>query len=120
MARKLGASQVTAIDYDPVCCESTIENTLLNHESNIVVICGSKEVIPDERFDTIMANINRNILLDQIESYSRVLKPGGELFLSGFYEAGDLGIITDEAAKFGLKYACHKTENDWAAAKLIR
>jgi len=120
MARKLGASNVIAIDYDPVCCESTIENTLLNHESNITVLCGSKEVIPNEPFDIILANINRNILLDQIESYARVLKPAGKLYLSGFYEAADLGIVTNEAAIHGLKYDYHKTENDWAAVKLVR
>ena len=120
MARKLGASNVTAIDYDPVCCASTIENTLLNHEANISVLCGSKEVIPNERFDTILANINRNILLDQIPSYAGALNEGGELYLSGFYEAADLGIITSEATKYGLKYAHHKTENDWAAVKFIR
>ena len=120
MARKLGASTVTAIDYDPVCCASTIENTQLNNEFNIIVLFGSKEIIPNEWFDTILANINRNILLDQIESYAKVLKPGGELYLSGFYEAADLGILCSEAEKFDLKYAYHKTENDWAAVKFIR
>src|ERR1700712_3291975 len=47
MAAKLGATDITAIDYDPVCCESTIENTQLNDISNVQALCGSKEVIPD-------------------------------------------------------------------------
>ena len=93
LASKLGAADITAIDYDPVCYESTIENSALNDINNIKAICGSKEAIPDEQFDVILANINRNILLDQMERYSEVLKPGGEIYFSGFYESPDLDII---------------------------
>jgi ribosomal protein L11 methyltransferase len=120
MASKLGADKVTAIDYDIVCFESTLENAQLNNIDNITAICGSKEVIPDEHYDTILANINRNILLDQIQRYSEVLKPEGELYLSGFYEQPDLDIIMDEARKYGLKYIIHKNNNDWVAAKFIK
>ncbi len=120
MASKLGAAKVTAIDYDVVCFESTLENALLNNIDNITAICGSKEVIPDEQYDTILANINRNILLDQMQRYSEVLKPEGELYLSGFYEQPDLDIIMDEARKHGLKYIIHKNDNDWVAAKFIK
>ena len=120
MASKLGAAKVTAIDYDVVCFESTLENAQLNNIDNITAICGSKEVIPDEQFDTILANINRNILLDQIQHYSEVLKPEGELYLSGFYEQPDLDIIMDEARKYGLKYIIHKNDSDWVAAKFIK
>jgi ribosomal protein L11 methyltransferase len=84
MASKLGATRVTAIDYDPVCYESTIENSALNNIDNITPLCGSKEVIPNEQYDTILANINRNILLDQMERYAEVLKPEGEIYFSGF------------------------------------
>ncbi len=94
MASKLGAAEITAIDYDPVCYESTIENAQLNGIINIKALCGSKEAIPDEQYDTILANINRNILLDQIQRYAEVLKPGGEIYFSGFYETPDLEIIT--------------------------
>jgi ribosomal protein L11 methyltransferase len=117
MAEKLGAAEVTAIDYDQVCCDSALENSALNHSKNIGVLYGSREAIPDEQFDMVLANINRNILLDQIERYSEVLKPGGKLFLSGFYEALDLEIITLEAAKHGLKYIAHQKDKDWVAAK---
>jgi ribosomal protein L11 methyltransferase len=120
MASKLGALTVTAIDYDPVCFESTIENAQLNNIENITALCGSKEVIPDAQFDTILANINRNILLDQMERYSEALKPGGEIYLSGFYEDPDLSIITDEAAKNGLSYISHKKDKDWVAAKFVK
>jgi ribosomal protein L11 methyltransferase len=120
LASKLGAVAITAIDYDIVCYESTIENSALNGIHNIKAICGSKEVIPDELFDTILANINRNILLDQIARYSEVLKSGGEIYFSGFYESPDLDIIKDEAARHGLKYVSHKKTKEWVAARFIK
>ena len=120
MAAKLNAAEITAIDYDPVCYDSTIENSALNHVTNIIPLCGSKEAIPDEQYDTILANINRNILLDQMERYAQVLKPGGEIYFSGFYESPDLEIITDEARKHGLKYITHKKTNDWVATKFVK
>jgi ribosomal protein L11 methyltransferase len=120
MAAKLGATDIMAIDYDPVCYDSTLENTQLNNISNIKALCGSKETIPNEQYDIILANINRNILLDQMQRYSEVLKSDGEIYLSGFYEAPDLDIIMDEARKYGIKYIIHKKNKDWVAAKFIK
>jgi ribosomal protein L11 methyltransferase len=119
LAAKLGAEDITAIDYDMVCYESTIENAALNNVNNIKALCGSKEVIPAEQYEIILANINRNILLDQMERYAEVLKPGGEIYFSGFYESPDLDIITDEARKYNLKYIIHKKDKDWVAAKFV-
>ncbi|MDB5004840.1 MAG: ribosomal protein methyltransferase [Mucilaginibacter sp.] len=120
MAAKLGAADIAAIDYDPVCYESTIENSQLNNITNIQALCGSKEVIPDEQYDIILANINRNILIDQMARYAEALKPDGEIYFSGFYEMPDLDIITDEARKYGLKYISHKKDKEWVAAKFIK
>jgi ribosomal protein L11 methyltransferase len=120
LASKLGAETVTAIDYDPVCFDSTIENSALNNIDNIIPLCGSKEVIPDEPYQIILANINRNILLDQIQRYSEVLQPEGEIYFSGFYETPDLEMITDEARKYGLKYIGHLKMKDWVAAKFVK
>jgi len=120
MASKLGATEITAIDYDPVCYDSTIENATLNGIENITALCGSKEAIPDEQYDVILANINRNILLDQMQRYSEALKPDCELYLSGFYEYPDLDIIMDEARKYGIKFIIHKLNNNWVAAKFIK
>ncbi|MBC7399799.1 MAG: 50S ribosomal protein L11 methyltransferase [Mucilaginibacter sp.] len=119
LAAKLGAKDITAIDYDDICYDSTIENSALNNISNIKALCGSKEAIPNEQYDIILANINRNILLDQMERYAEVLKPGGEIYFSGFYEDPDLEIITDEARKYNLKYITHKKDKEWVAAKFI-
>jgi len=120
LASKLGAKSVTAIDYDPVCYDSTIENSALNHIDNIIPLCGSKEVIPNEQYQIILANINRNILLDQIQRYSEVLQSEGEIYFSGFYETPDLEMITDEARKYGLKYISHLKMKDWVAAKFVK
>lgn len=120
MAAKLNAAEITAIDYDSVCYDSTIENSALNHIDNIMPLCGSKEAIPDELYDIILANINRNILLDQMQRYAEVLKPEGEIYFSGFYESPDLEIIIDEARKHGLKYIIHKKTDNWVAAKFIK
>jgi ribosomal protein L11 methyltransferase len=120
MAAKLGAESIVAIDYDPVCYDSTIENAQLNNIDNITALCGSKEAIPAEQYDTILANINRNILIDQMARYAEALKPEGEIYFSGFYETPDLDIITDEARKYGLKYIIHKKDKEWVAAKFVK
>jgi ribosomal protein L11 methyltransferase len=120
MAAKLGAADIMAIDYDPVCYESTIENSALNNITNIAALCGSKEAIPAEQYDTILANINRNILIDQMPRYAEALKTDGEIYFSGFYESPDLDIITEEARKYGLKYIIHKKDKDWVAAKFVK
>ncbi len=120
LAAKKGAGHLTAIDYDQVCYESTLENAQLNHISNIDVICGGKESIPETSFDIIFANINRNILLDQISRYSEVLKKNGEIVFSGFYESPDLEMIKEACSKTGMNYLDHKKINDWVAARFIK
>jgi ribosomal protein L11 methyltransferase len=120
LASKLGAAQLTAIDYDMLCYKSTFENTALNQVKGVHIICGSKDDIPNEEYDVILANINRNILTDQMDRYSEVLKPGGEIYFSGFYEHNDLDIIKEEAQQQGLSYVSHKTANHWVAAKFVK
>jgi len=117
LAAKLGAKTLMAIDYDDVCYESTLENAALNNVENLEALCGSKEVIPNEEYDIILANINRNILLDQIGRYAEVLKAEGKIFFSGFYLDPDLSMITAECAKYGIKYLDHKQNGDWVAAQ---
>jgi ribosomal protein L11 methyltransferase len=120
LAEKLGAVELDAIDYDSLCYESTLENTALNQCSQINALCGSKEAIPDKAYDIILANINRNILLDQLDRYSDVLLPGGKLYLSGFYEHPDLEILKEKAATLNLVYQEHRVNKDWTAAKFIK
>jgi ribosomal protein L11 methyltransferase len=120
LAAKRGAKEIVAIDNDEVCYRSAIENSALNEISNLTSFCGSKETIPNQNFDVILANINRNILLDQIESYAKVLLTGGSIFFSGFYEEPDLQMITAHCAQFNLVYVDHKKINDWVAAKFVK
>lgn len=120
LAAKKGAAALTAIDYDQVCYESTVENAALNNINNVEIICGGKEVIPDASYDVILANINRNILLDQIERYAAVLKSGGEIVYSGFYESPDLEMIKVASSAAGMHYQDHKKINDWVAARFIK
>lgn len=120
LASKLGAGEVIAIDYDEVCFASTVENSALNRIDNIVALCGSKEVIPNLSFDIILANINRTILLDQIETYAERLSNDGALFLSGFYEGTDLNMLVEKANLFGLEYVTHHELNTWVAAQFVK
>lgn len=117
LAAKKGASKLLAIDNDEVCYQSSIENAALNGIDYLVAICGGKEVIPAAEFDIILANINRNILLDQIPVYANVLKPGGSIFFSGFYESPDLGMIKNACEPFGINYVDHKKIGEWVAAR---
>ncbi|KIO75500.1 ribosomal protein L11 methyltransferase [Pedobacter lusitanus] len=120
LAAKKGAEELVAIDNDDVCYLSTIENSALNNIHNITALCGGKETIPVRAYDIILANINRNILLDQIPVYAGVLKSGGEIFFSGFYESPDLQMIKDACAQLDINYLDHKKIGDWVAARFIK
>lgn len=117
LAAKMGASALVAIDNDEICYLSTIENAALNAINTITPICGGKEVIPSSAmFDVILANINRNILLDQIAVYATVLRQGGSIYFSGFYANPDLGMITKECELYGISYVDHSSIGEWVAA----
>jgi len=120
LAAKLGAAQVLAIDNDPVCVASVEENKVRNEVACIATACGSVDLIQGLRFDVILANINRNILIDQMEAYSRSLAPNGVLYMSGFYEGHDLDILKNAAASHGLAYTGHEAMDSWAAARFIK
>jgi len=120
LAAKRGATALVAIDYDEVCYLSTLENTALNDVKHIEAICGGKEVIPATSFEVILANINRNILLDQIPAYAQVLTSGGHIFFSGFYESPDLDMIKEACEKLGIVYKDHQKIGDWVAAQFIK
>ncbi|WP_069659411.1 50S ribosomal protein L11 methyltransferase [Arcticibacter eurypsychrophilus] len=119
LAAKRGATDLTAIDYDPLCYDSTLENTSHNGAGFIKVLLGSKEAIPAVQYDYLLANINRNILLDQMERYSEALVKGGILILSGFYKA-DCEILLKEARKYSLILVDQKLTDDWASLKLVK
>ncbi|MCS4229205.1 50S ribosomal protein L11 methyltransferase [Sphingobacterium sp. BIGb0165] len=120
LASKKGANAVLAVDYDEICVDSVIENRLLNTVDNIETICGSFEVLEGRIFDTILANINRNILLEQLPQYALSINKNGELYLSGFYEQEDLAMLGDTAESLGFEFISKKVLNNWCAAKFVK
>ncbi|MCC8360764.1 50S ribosomal protein L11 methyltransferase [Salinimicrobium sediminilitoris] len=116
VAEKRGASQLDAIDIDNWCYQNTQENVERNECIKIEAFEGGAELLQDRHYDVIIANINRNILLEDMPSYNRSLNPGGEMYLSGFY-SGDIPVIKAECEKYGLEYEDSKEREEWVALK---
>jgi len=111
-ASMLGAKHVLAIDIDNQCIINSLEIIELNKVANIHVMQGDIEALEDKSGDIILANINRNILLNQIKTYRKVLPNGGLLMMSGFYEH-DLGMIDEECQNSGFEQISNNTNNNW-------
>lgn len=118
LASMCGAKPVVAIDIDPWCTENSIENIEKNGVEPIEVLLGGAELLSDKKFDIIIANINRNILLTDIKKYSASLNEGGALFMSGFY-LEDIPIIEKEANDNGLVLTGFQQKNNWVVVKTI-
>jgi len=114
LAHMRGATSVDAIDIDTWCFENALENVQRNNAEGVNVILGGAEQLQDRYYDTIIANINRNILLADIPAYAKCLSSGGRLLLSGFYES-DLEAIKGACAAVGIEYVSHKKKDDWVA-----
>lgn len=115
LARKRGSYPVTAVDNDVWAYNNSLENLANNDISDTEVIEGDAVSISGRKFNIIMANINRNILLNDIPVYSGCLTEKGMLLVSGFY-LEDLPAIRDCASRTGLEPAGHRSENNWVAA----
>ena len=119
LAAMRGAVNIVAIDIDKWCTENSIENILLNKVQGIDVQLGGAELLQDMKFDIILANINRNILLADMEAYANCLLAGGELFMSGFYTQ-DIPLIEAEANKNGLELISFNEKNNWVVVRTIK
>lgn len=119
LAAKKGANPVLAIDNYPYAWENTLENVARNHTPNIRVELGDATLLGKEPFDIILANITKNVLMEDLEVYASVLKSGGELYISGFF-ADDMKDITDKAATFGIRALASKQNKEWVAVKLLK
>lgn len=119
-AKMKSATPVHAIDIDPTAVFSVRENAWKNrvHEK-IDSRCGDASLIQAGKYDIILANINRNILLQDMATYTRGLLPGGVLVISGFYTQ-DLQMLTEEASRCGLEYEYHLEKENWVAAKFTK
>lgn len=116
LVAKKGAKFVQAIDNDEWAFENSKENVERNQEPQIDVKLGDASLLGDLLFDTIIANINRNILVEDMYAYAKCLKPEGNLFLSGFYEE-DIPIIKYECEKHDLIMIDNLEKNRWVAVK---
>ncbi|GGH24969.1 50S ribosomal protein L11 methyltransferase [Sphingobacterium alkalisoli] len=120
LASKKGAKSIMAVDFDSICVDSVEENKKLNKITNITSHLGSKEVIENRVFEIILANINRNILLDQLEVYARALTESGELYMSGFYYEEDLMAIREKCESLNLFFRESKKLDTWCSVKFIK
>ena len=114
LAGMKGAEPITAIDIDEWAFENAKENVEMNGFGNIKVEMGGAELLGSEQFDVIFANINRNILLEDIPSYVKVLKSNGSLLLSGFYKE-DIPLIEEKCKSCGLIFEKSKNIDNWVA-----
>lgn len=118
LAHMKGAGRVVAIDIDEWAYNNALENIRLNNTNDIQVALGGAEQIPAfGTFDIVFANINRNILLNDIRHYSECMKPGAFLYMSGFY-VQDIPAIEEECKHNGLALLSHTEKNNWAAVKV--
>lgn len=114
LAEKRGAKSILAVDNDPWCVENTKENIELNRCQYISAELDDS-VSTTKKFDLVLANINRNVLLEQIGDYGKILTSGGDLLLSGFY-VEDLGIIRNTCEAEGFRFIRNFEQNGWVAA----
>ena len=120
LARMRGASECVAIDVDEWCVKNTEENIALNSVDNIRVVLGDASALAAEKpFDVIIANINRNILLQDLPRYAERLAPGGIVLMSGFYEK-DVPLLREAAERLGLAFEDGRERDGWACIKCRR
>ena len=120
LAAKMKASHVYGIDIDAVAAISAYDNARLNRVGKVIeTYCGDASLLQRNSYDVLLANINRNILLQDIPTYSLCLHNGGLLFVSGFY-LEDMPMIVGVAQNAGLEYVSHDTIDNWCCIKFVK
>ena len=120
LCKMRGAGNVVGIDIDPGAFENAVENASLNRQA-VRFICGNANALEElDQADIFLANINRNVITEDIPRYAEKIKKGGTLLLSGFYTA-DIPVVMAAASPLGfiLEKATEEGDN-WAAIKLVR
>jgi len=117
-AEMKGAQPIDAIDIDNWCYQNSLENCNRNHCEHISVYEGNASLLKNKKYDIIIANINRNILLNDIQIYASCLENKGVLLLSGFYKE-DIPIIKAETSKYKLQLEKTIERNNWVAVKFV-
>lgn len=118
LAEMKGAKPIDAIDYDNWCYLNSLENVDRNNCKHITVLEGDANLLEGRSYDVIIANINRNILLNDMEAYVKSLNANGTLFLSGFY-VDDIPVIEQACNKHHLKLVETIEKNQWVALKFL-
>ncbi|MCL5245279.1 50S ribosomal protein L11 methyltransferase [Cellulophaga sp. 20_2_10] len=118
LAAMKNASSIDAIDIDNWCYLNAVENKERNNCNQINVFEGDVSLLKDQKYNIIIANINRNILLADIPAYAKRLTEDGILFLSGFYKE-DIPVITEKCSEAGLKFEKNLEKNNWVAVKYV-
>lgn len=118
-ASKLGASEVVGYDIDEWSSENAIHNAELNGVGNMKVMLGDASVLKsvEGKFDVVLANINRNILLADMPAFVSVMADESLLILSGFY-ASDVDLLIEKAASLGLSKIDSKSDSEWTCLVL--
>lgn len=120
VAAKLGAESVLAVEIDDMAEESVRENIALNCVADkITSVCGDAKAIEGERFDVVLANINRNVLLADMAAYAATLAKGGELIMSGFFEE-DVPLLIKKAKSLGMKEAKQLSYDEWQVIQVVK
>ena len=119
LASMKGAKHIDAIDNDEWAYNNAVENIERNNCTNITAELGDASLLKDRKYDFIIANINRNILINDLHAYAACLDKGNELYMSGFYEE-DIPILEEEANKWGVYFVSHRVQDDWVASKWIK
>ena len=118
LAKKLGSAKTVAIDNDEWAYRNAFTNIALNGISDVEIILGDASAIQG-CFGVVLANINRNILLRDMQHYVAAMKPNAHIFFSGFY-IEDLQSIKAEAERLGLRYCRHLICNNWVAVEFCK
>lgn len=117
-AEMKGAKPLEAIDIDSWCYKNSLENIQRNNCHHIAVYEGDASLLKGKKYDVIIANINRNILLSDMKTYTDCLNEKGLLLLSGFYKE-DFQIINKQVVKYGLTLDSKLERNNWLALKYV-
>ena len=118
-AEMKGAQPIDAIDIDNWCYLNSIENVERNNCRHISVFEGDASLLLNKKYDVIIANINRNILINDMSSYMNCLNENGIILFSGFYKE-DIPIIDAEVSKYGLILDKVIERNNWVSLKYIK
>ena len=120
LSAKMGAGKVFAVDIDAVAAQSAWGNCRWNRVgTRVQVACGDASLLQLSSYDVLLANIHRNIILEDLPTYSRSLRRGGHLLLSGFYDA-DAAAISAAAVSVGLTPAGSSSREGWACLEFIK